>query len=374
MSEPFQFEYYYGAESDQFSFIRIPKLLLKDPRFMDLSYGAIITYAVLLDRMNLSIKNGWHDEKNRVFIRYKVADLTDVIGRTDDTVSKYLKELEDIGLIERPRRGLGKGKVTYVKNFISPELRDGDLIPRESSGNGKDENSKKECNYCKTVDNSTLSDTPESTKIHIPRESSGNVPRENSGNIAGESSGNVPRDYSAYEKNNNEINNKYINNNYLNQNHITVTVNTAGSDNDEDWMTYREIIKDITTSTLSAYQLGQKYKLSKMTIDRIGRDHLGTDIYSRREKLAFASLCAQIKELSDRNYSLTSIADQLGISKSSIFDISKKMKSQASEEATSAEDNEVQVISIESKVEGEPKLPAGRITPQVAREAHPAKN
>ena len=135
----------------------------------------------------------------------------------------------------------------------------------------------------------------------------------------------------------------------------------------------RGIIKDITTSTLSAYQLGQKYKLSKMTIDRIGREHLGTDIYCRREKLAFASLCAQIKELRDRNYSLTSIADQLGISKSSIFDISKKMKGLASEEATSAEDNEVQVISIESKVEGEPKLPAGRITPKVAREAHPAK-
>lgn len=244
MSEPFQFDYYYGAESDQFSFIRIPKLLLKDPRFMDLSYGAIITYAVLLDRMNLSIKNGWHDEKNRVFIRYKVADLTDVIGRTDDTVSKYLKELEDIGLIERPRRGLGKGKVTYVKNFISPELRDGDLIPRENSGNGKDENDEKECNYFKTVDNSLLSDIPESAKIHIPRESSGNVPRENSGNITGDFSGNVPRDYSAYEKNNNEINNNNINNNYLNQNHITATGNTTGSDDDEDWMTYREIIKD----------------------------------------------------------------------------------------------------------------------------------
>ena len=47
MSEPFQFDYYYGAESDQFSFIRIPKLLLKDPKFLDLSYGAIITYAML---------------------------------------------------------------------------------------------------------------------------------------------------------------------------------------------------------------------------------------------------------------------------------------------------------------------------------------
>ncbi len=140
-----------------------------------------------------------------------------------------------------------------------------------------------------------------------------------------------------------------------------------------DPKTTREIIKDITTSTLSAYQLGHKYKLSKMTIDRIGRDHLGTDIYSRREKLAFASLCAQIKELRDRNYSLSSIADQLGISKSSIFDISKKMKSQASEEFSSAEKNEVQVISIESKVEDSSKLPAAHTTTPVAKEEHPVK-
>ena len=60
-----------------------------------------------------------------------------------------------------------------------------------------------------------------------------------------------------------------------------------------DPQTTKENIKDITTSTLSAYQLGHKYKLSKMTIDRIGREHLGTDIYSRREKFGFASLCAQ---------------------------------------------------------------------------------
>lgn len=137
-----------------------------------------------------------------------------------------------------------------------------------------------------------------------------------------------------------------------------------------DPQTTREIIKDITTSTLSAYQLGHKYKLSKMTIDRIGREHLGTDIYSRREKLAFASLCALIKDFRDRNYSLTSIADQLGISKSSIFDIIKKIKSQTTEEATPAEDNEVQVISIEPKIEADSKLLASP-TP-VAKEEHPA--
>ena len=244
MSEPFQFDYYYGAESDQFSFIRIPKLLLKDPKFLDLSYGAIITYAVLLDRMNLSIKNGWHDEMNRVFIRYKVADLTDVIGKTDDTVSKYLKELEDIGLIERPRRGLGKGKVTYVKNFISPELRDGDLIPRENSGNGNDENDADAFKNDALVDNFPISNAPEVAKTSITRESSGNVPRENAGNVSRESSGNVPRVNSGNDMSKNQINNKYINNTYLNQNHITATGNPMGSDDDEDWITYREIIKD----------------------------------------------------------------------------------------------------------------------------------
>lgn len=140
-----------------------------------------------------------------------------------------------------------------------------------------------------------------------------------------------------------------------------------------DPQTTREIIKDITTSTLSAYQLGHKYKLSKMTIDRIGREHLGTDIYSRREKLAFASLCALIKDFRDRNYSLTSIADQLGISKSSIFDIIKKIKSQTTEEATPAEDNEVQVISIEPKIEADSKLLASPSPTPVAKEEHPAK-
>lgn len=116
-----------------------------------------------------------------------------------------------------------------------------------------------------------------------------------------------------------------------------------------DPQTTKEIIKDITTSKLSAYQLGHKYKLSKMTIDRIGREHLGTDIYSRREHLAFASLCTQITELRSRNYSLTAIAEQLGIPKSSIFEISKKIMAQTFDKVASADNNEVQVFSIELK-------------------------
>ena len=63
-----KFDYYYGAEGDQFSFIRIPKLMLFDPKFKDLSLGAKMLYGLLLDRMNNSIKHGWIDENNHVYI------------------------------------------------------------------------------------------------------------------------------------------------------------------------------------------------------------------------------------------------------------------------------------------------------------------
>lgn len=188
MSESYNFDYYYGAESDQFSFVRIPKLLLSDPKFADLTYGAILTYGILLDRMGLSIKNGWHDENNRVYIRFKVEDLSEILGKSDDTVSGYLKELEKIGLVERDWRGAGKGKITYVKNFISPDLRDGEFITRINSGNG---NPKTASNYVENVSDACNVDNLTSAKpsnFTITRENTGNESRENTGNISRENS------------------------------------------------------------------------------------------------------------------------------------------------------------------------------------------
>lgn len=43
------FNYYYGNQADQFSFVRIPKLMLKDKRFADLSLAAKMLYGLLLD-------------------------------------------------------------------------------------------------------------------------------------------------------------------------------------------------------------------------------------------------------------------------------------------------------------------------------------
>ena len=63
-----KFSYYYGKEADQYSFFKIPKILYTDSIFKTLSSDAKVLYAILLDRMSLSMKNGWLDEENKVVL------------------------------------------------------------------------------------------------------------------------------------------------------------------------------------------------------------------------------------------------------------------------------------------------------------------
>ena len=110
-------DYFYGQTGELFSFYRIPKALFQEPRFQSLSTDAKILYGILLDRMSLSVKNGWLDEQNRVFIIFTIEDVKRALCCADNKATKLLRELEKFGLIERKRRGLGKPSLVYVKNF-----------------------------------------------------------------------------------------------------------------------------------------------------------------------------------------------------------------------------------------------------------------
>ena len=68
-------DYFYGQAGGFFSFFRIPKALFQEQRFQDLSTDAKILYGILLDRMNLSVKNEWFDKKGRVFIIFTIEDV-----------------------------------------------------------------------------------------------------------------------------------------------------------------------------------------------------------------------------------------------------------------------------------------------------------
>ncbi len=75
MEKKMTFNYFYGTEADQFSFYRIPKALFTDSYFKDLSSDAKILYGLMLDRMSLSIKNQWFDDKNRAYIYFSIEDI-----------------------------------------------------------------------------------------------------------------------------------------------------------------------------------------------------------------------------------------------------------------------------------------------------------
>lgn len=63
-----KYPYFRGLEADRYSFYRVPKALIKVDLFEKMSGDAKLLYAVLLDRMNLSLKNGWQDENGNAYI------------------------------------------------------------------------------------------------------------------------------------------------------------------------------------------------------------------------------------------------------------------------------------------------------------------
>lgn len=114
------FDYFYGAQAEQFAFYRVPKVLFTDGRFKYLSAEAKTLYGILLDRVPLSVKNGWIDEKGRVYIIYTIEEIMEDMNCGNKKAGQLLSDLEDkAGLIERKRQGLGKPNLIYVKNFIS---------------------------------------------------------------------------------------------------------------------------------------------------------------------------------------------------------------------------------------------------------------
>jgi len=115
-------DYYYGTEADQYSFYRIPKTLLIDPRYKSVSIEAKVLYGLLLDRMGLSVKNGWMDSEKRVYIYFTQEDAMNLMNCGKDKATKLFRELDKdgIGLIERKKQGQGRPTRIYVKNFILP--------------------------------------------------------------------------------------------------------------------------------------------------------------------------------------------------------------------------------------------------------------
>ena len=125
------FDYYYGDESSQFSFYRIPRQLVTGQQFKKISTDAKLLYGLMLDRMGLSAKHGWYDELGRVYIYYTLDEIqTDLMCGHNKAV-RLLAELDTgkdgFGLIERVKQGQGRPAKIYVKKFTTTDVPEAPL-------------------------------------------------------------------------------------------------------------------------------------------------------------------------------------------------------------------------------------------------------
>ena len=122
------FPYHYGKESEAYTFYRIPKVLFTEPLFSGLSTDAKLLYGLLIDRMQISMRNGWLDSEGRVYIYYTIEAVMEALSCGNKKAGALLAELDDkkgIGLISRVRQGLGKPDRIYVRKCITPDMSEG---------------------------------------------------------------------------------------------------------------------------------------------------------------------------------------------------------------------------------------------------------
>ena len=96
------------------AFIRIPKPLIHDEKYKQLSLAAKFMYGLLYDRLQLSLKNKWYDSDGLVFQYYTNEQFMIDLSASEKTVIKIKKELSSIGLLKEVRQGVNLPNRLYL--------------------------------------------------------------------------------------------------------------------------------------------------------------------------------------------------------------------------------------------------------------------
>jgi len=113
--------FYTEKEEVTLRFYQTPKALFNNPVYKGLSLGPKLMYSILRDRLDMSIKNNWKDEKGYIYLIFSVEELAQILEAGIRSVIRYKKVLIDYKLIYERRMGQGKPNLIYV---LKPELNE----------------------------------------------------------------------------------------------------------------------------------------------------------------------------------------------------------------------------------------------------------
>ena len=113
--------YISAQNANEFNFYRVPKILVDDSQFRTVSSDVKLLYALLLDRLSLSLRNGWQDEQGQTYLYYSVTAIQESLNCCKEKACKLMRELENARLIERKAQGRGKPDRIYLRRFAAVE-------------------------------------------------------------------------------------------------------------------------------------------------------------------------------------------------------------------------------------------------------------
>lgn len=110
-----EFKPYKDNEYLENSYYKIPQELFVSSLYKDkLNSDSKILYAFLLDRLSLSQKNHWIDEERNIYLIFTREEVQEKLNLSDKTATKAFKQLNEVGLVQEKRQGLGKPNLIYV--------------------------------------------------------------------------------------------------------------------------------------------------------------------------------------------------------------------------------------------------------------------
>ena len=168
-------------------FYQLPKFLFEGEFKKALSAEAKLLYALLRDRHELSLQNGWVNKNNEVFLIFKREEMCEMLGCGMEKIRKLIKELSSIGLFEEERQGLNKPNLLYLnyinieksvsendcKTFIDTECRKSTVRNNENRQSGVSKIDSQECRIStpnKTNINNTKINDTDTINLSAPAE------------------------------------------------------------------------------------------------------------------------------------------------------------------------------------------------------------
>lgn len=136
-------------------FYQLPKVFFTNPKYTKLSNDAKITWSILRDRLDLSIRNNWVDENGDIFFIYTNEKLKSILNiSSPNKLSKIKKELTEADLFNQIRVGLNKPNKLYIKK---PEVTEADVyyISQQENDIEEHNNTDVSLSYVQKYDNDT---------------------------------------------------------------------------------------------------------------------------------------------------------------------------------------------------------------------------